>query len=88
MSSYGAVTITDTPTRIVPGNNAFRPVLLEIIGSTTVYVGDNNIVTVDDGLPIIKRQSANEIRLLPGQELWGVCASSQTENIRYFTHTD
>ena len=88
MSSYGSVTITDTATKIIDGNNIFRPVLLEITGSHTVYVGDNSSVTTANGLPIIKHQSANEIRLLPGQELWGICSTSQTEDIRYFTHTD
>lgn len=88
MANYGSVTVTDVATKILDENNVYRPVFLQIIGNQTVYLGDNNSVTTANGFPIVKHTDVTEGQLAPGQALWGICASGQTEDIRYFSHVD
>ena len=88
MANYGNVTVTDVATKILDVNDVYRPVFLQIIGNQTVYLGDNDSVTTANGFPVVKHTDAIQGQLAPGQALWGICASGQTENIRYFSHVD
>jgi len=88
MANYGSVTVTDVATKILDENDVYRPVFLQIIGNQTVYLGDNDSVTTATGFPIVKHTDVTEGQLAPGQALWGICASGQTEDIRYFSHVD
>ena len=88
MASYGSVTVTDVATKILDANNVYRPVFLQIIGNHTVYVGDNNQVTTATGMPVAKHADVITGQLAPGQELWGICTSGNSEDVRYFTHVD
>ena len=88
MASYGTVTVTDVATKILDANNVYRPVFMQIIGNTTVYIGDDDNVTTATGLPVVKHSDVLTGQLGPGQELWGICASGASEDVRFFTHVD
>ena len=87
-ASFGAVTITDEATKILDANDVYRPVFIQIMGNQTVFIGDTSAVTTATGFPVVKHTNAITGQLGPGQELWGICASGQTEDLRYFTHVD
>lgn len=87
-ASFGNVLVTDVATKILDANDVYRPVFIQIIGNTTVYLGDKNTVTDSTGLPVVKHTNVLTGQLAPGQELWGICASGASENVRYFTHVD
>jgi hypothetical protein len=87
-ASFGSKTITDTATKILDANDVYRPVFIQIMGNHTVYLGDTSDVATSTGFPVVKHADAITGQLAPGQELWGICASGQTEDLRYFTHVD
>jgi len=87
MSNYFAHTVTDTASRVLVGDNLNREVFMQIIGNTTVYLGDDENVTTANGFPIEKHTSPIRGVLAPGQELWAVVASG-TESLRIFTTID
>lgn len=77
-------TVTDTASQIIGSDPTFRPVWLQIDGNVTIYVGDST-VTTGNGFPIAKHAAPIQGNLAPGQSLWAVCASGQTETVRIFT---
>lgn len=79
-----AVIVSAVPTLICSADPAHRPVWLQIIGNNTVYVGDATVSTAN-GFPIVKHAAPIQGSLGPGQALYGVCASGQTEEVRVFT---
>lgn len=87
MANYGAVTVADTATKILDADSINREVFIQIIGNTTVYLGDNDSVTSTNGFPIVKHTAPIRGLLGPGQELWAIVVSG-TESLRYFTTVD
>lgn len=83
-SPQRAVTVTDTATLLASADPTNRPVWLQIIGNNTVYVGDSTVTTAN-GFPIAKHAAPIQGSLAPGQALYGICASGQTEEVRIFT---
>jgi hypothetical protein len=83
-SPQRAVTVTDEATLLASADPANRPVWLQIIGNNTVYVGDSTVTTAN-GFPIVKHAAPIQGALGPGQALYGICASGQTEEVRIFT---
>lgn len=83
-SPQRAVTVGSTATLLASADPSNRPVWLQIIGNNTVYVGDST-VTTDNGFPIVKHAAPIQGSLGPGQALYGICASGQTEEVRIFT---
>lgn len=88
MSSNFAVTITDQPTLILAADSIFRDVLLQIVGNKTVYLGDTTDVTTANGFPIAKHAAPIEFHATPGEPLYGICATAETEEIRCFAQRD
>jgi len=88
MANYGSVAITDVATKILDANDVYRPVWINTVANNTVFIGDTSAVTTSTGLPILKNNVPFRGQLAPNQELWGICASGQTEDIRYFSHVD
>ena len=88
MASFGNVLVTDTATLILAANDVYRPVWINTVANTTVYIGDKNTVTTGTGLPIVKNNVPLYGQLVAGQELWGICAGGASENVRFFTHVD
>jgi len=87
MANYFAHTVTDTATKVLDADNLNREVFLQIVGNTTVYLGDNDAVTDANGFPIVKHTAPIRGLLGAGQELWAIVASG-TESLRIFTTVD
>jgi len=87
MANYFAHTATTTATKVLDADNLNREVFLQIIGNTTVYLGDNDQVTTANGFPIVKHSAPIRGLLGAGQELW-VIVESGTESLRIFTTVD
>lgn len=87
MANYFAHTATTTATKVLDADNINREVFLQIIGNTTVYLGDNDAVTNANGFPIVKHSAPIRGLLGAGQELW-VIVESGTESLRIFTTVD
>lgn len=83
MKAY-KVTVTDQVTQLVPRDNIFRGVWVQIDGNNTVYIGGED-VTAAQGFPIVKHSAPIAGQLGAGDGLWGVCATGVTETIRIIT---
>jgi hypothetical protein len=83
-SPQRAVTVTDAATLLASADPTNRPVWLQIIGNSTVYIGDAAVTTVN-GFPIAKHGAPLQGVLASGQALYGICAENQTEEVRIFT---
>jgi hypothetical protein len=83
-SPQRAVNVTATATLLASADPTNRPVWLQIIGNSTVYLGDAS-VTSANGFPIEKHAAPIQGVLAPGQALYGICAAGQTEQVRIFT---
>ncbi len=83
-SPQRAVTVTSTATLLVSADPTNRPVWLQITGNNTVYLGDSTVTTAN-GFPVAKHAAPVQGQLGPGQALYGITASGQTEEIRIFT---
>ena len=79
-----AVTVTDEATLLVSADPSNRPVWLQIMGNTTVYIGDATVTTAN-GFPIAKHAAPIQGSLGPGQALYGICTTGATEEVRIFT---
>lgn len=50
-------------------------------GGDTLYVGGSD-VTSSDGIPIAAGTTMNVTELLPGEDIYGICASAETATAR------
>jgi len=87
MANYFSHTVTDEATKVLDSDDLNREVFLQIIGNSTVYLGDNDSVTTTNGFPVVKHTNAIRGVLGSGQELWAIVASG-TEDLRVFTSVD
>lgn len=87
MANYFATTVTTTATKVLDASDIHRDVFMQIIGNETVYLGDDNLVTTSNGLPIQKNAEPIHKVLVPGQELWAIVGTG-TESLRVFTIVD
>lgn len=83
-SPQRAVTVTETATLLASADPTNRPVWLQIIGNTTVYLGDATVTTAN-GFPVAKHAAPIQGALGPGQALYGITAPGTTEEVRIFT---
>lgn len=83
-SPQRAVTVTDEATLLASADPTNRPVWLQIIGNKTVYIGDASVTTTN-GFPIVKHGAPIQGTLGPGQALYGICATGETDEVRIFT---
>lgn len=83
MKAY-KVTVTDAITLLVPRDNIYRGMWVQIEGNNTIYIGGEN-VSAAQGFPIAKHAAPIQGELGVGDGLWGICASGQTETIRIIT---
>ena len=87
MANYFAHTATTSATKVLDADSINREVFLQIIGNSTVYLGDNDSVTTSNGFPVVKHTNAIRGLLGAGQELWCIVGSG-TESLRIFTTVD
>lgn len=83
-SPQRAVTVTDEATLLASADPTNRPVWIQIIGNTTVYLGDSTVTTAN-GFPIAKHAAPIQGSLGPGQALYGICGDGLSEEVRIFT---
>lgn len=50
--SYGAVTVTTSATEVVPSNAKRHSLIIANNGDSTIYLGPDSSVTVDNGIPL------------------------------------
>jgi len=87
MANYFAHEATGTASKVLDADNINREVFMQIIGNTTVYLGDDDQVTTANGFPIVKHTAPIRGLLGAGQELWCITGGS-TESLRVFTTVD
>jgi|DEB0MinimDraft_6_1074348.scaffolds.fasta_scaffold88766_2 hypothetical protein len=87
MANYFAHTATTSPTKVLDADSINREVFMQIIGNTTVYLGDNDQVTISNGFPIAKHEAPIRGLLGASQELWCIVEMG-TESVRLFTTVD
>jgi hypothetical protein len=83
-SPQRAVTVTSTATRLIQKDPTNRPIWLHVNSNETVYIGDET-VTIANGFPIVKHGSPLAGSLGPGADLWAICESGKSADVRIFT---
>ena len=78
-----SITVTTTPTLIVPADDTFRTVYLHVVGNGTVYLG-NGSVSSTNGMATQKNVTPIAITIPQKETLYAVVATS-TEDIRVLT---
>jgi len=74
------VAVTDTPQLVVEVDDVPRPVWVQILGNTTVYLGASDVSSTT-GFPIVKHSAPIEGGLPPSESLYCVTASGETETL-------
>ena len=87
MANYFAHTGTTSATKVLDADSINREVFMQIIGNTTVYLGDDDQVTISNGFPIAKHEAPIRGLLGANQELWCIVETG-TESLRLFTTVD
>jgi hypothetical protein len=72
--------VTDTRTKIASSAVGHRTVHVAPVGNTSVYLG-NATVTSTTGYILTKAAGQHDIILSPGDELYVICATGQTETV-------
>lgn len=80
MKAY-AVTVTDELTLLVAADDINRPVYMQIVGNSTVYIGGAD-VSVAQGFPVVKHTAPLQGGLPPKTALYGICAEGASEEVR------
>jgi hypothetical protein len=79
------VTVGTTPTLIVSADDQNRTIYLQIVGNSTIYVGDSSVATTT-GLPLEKHSAPVGIFLPIKQTLYAiVTAEVGTADLRIMT---
>lgn len=78
------VLVGDTAVQLVPKDDLYRTVYLQIEANRTVYIGPAS-VTSDTGFPVVKHSAPTEVVLWAGDDLWAVCATGETDYVRVLT---
>ncbi len=73
--------VTDTAVKIHEQTVGHRTVHVAPVGNTTVYLGGSTAVTSSTGYSLQKAAGQHDVYLGPGDALWAVCASGQTETL-------
>ena len=73
--------VTDAPVKIAASPVGVRVVHIAPIGNTTVYLGGTNAVTSSTGYGLNKSLGEHDVNLGPGDEIWAVCSTGQTETV-------
>lgn len=74
------VAVTDTPQLVVEVDDVPRPVWVQILGNSTVYLGASDVSSTT-GFPIAKHSAPLGGAIPPGESLYCVTASGETETL-------
>lgn len=89
MSSYGAVTVTTSPSLIIAGNCDRKEI--QIVNNETdkvIYIGMNSNVTVNNGIPFYENQARGHYRGFGCWlgDIWGIVEDGEAD-VRYWETT-
>jgi hypothetical protein len=73
--------LTDTRTKIVNAHQGAQWIYLHVEGNNEIYLGGAD-VTSSNGLHTVKHTTPIAFFLPPNNELWAVCASGETADVR------
>ena len=74
-------TVTATRSKIVNAHPGAQWVYLHVEGNNEIYLGGNN-VTAANGLHTVKHTAPISFFLPPNNELWAVCDTNETADVR------
>ena len=84
--AYGQISVGNTPTLIVSANSKRLSLIIEVVGSETVYIGQDSNVTTSSGIQMpqkaILTEDSGGMRMYCG-DIYGITASS-TSDVRYW----
>jgi hypothetical protein len=84
--AFNTITITTTATKIVSANPNRQSLILANVGTGTVYLGPDDTVTKDNGVPLLQDGTFTEddggSRMFMG-DVWGIVEAS-TSDLRYW----
>lgn len=78
-----AITVTTSPTLLVPADDTHRTIYLHIEGNAIVFIGNQN-VTTSTGVSTEKHTAPIELIIPSKQTLYGI-VSSGTADVRVLT---
>lgn len=76
-----AFSLTDTRQKLVSAHTGAQYVYLHVEGNNEIYLGGAD-VTSSNGLHTVKHTAPLTFFLPAGNELWAVCASGETADVR------
>ncbi len=82
-STPAAIVIGDTATLIVAIQSRRIGILMANAGQSTVYVGSDNTVTVNNGIPILANGNLSDIESYDAW--WGIVAAGNQGDLRVVT---
>ena len=68
------VTVTTSPTLVVPAWIGWREIMLHVIGNGTIYLGASN-VTTSTGFYVDKAAGVMRIQLPPNETIYGIVST-------------
>lgn len=74
------LSVTSTPQLVVEVDDVPRPVWVQTLGNTTVYLGGANVSSTT-GFPIVKHTAPSQGMIPPGESLYCVTADGETETL-------
>lgn len=81
MITSAQYSVASTAVKIASSPVGHRAVHIAPVGNTTVYLGGSNQVTSANGYGLNKSLGEHDVIIGPGDELWAICASEQTETV-------
>ena len=74
------LSVTSTPQLVAAVDDLTRPVWMQILGNTTVYLGGADVSSTT-GFPIVKHSAPSQGFIPGGESLYCVTADGETETL-------
>ncbi len=81
MITSAQYSVASTAVKIASSPVGHRTVHIAPVGNITVYISGSDQVTSANGYGLNKSLGEHDVIIGPGDELWAICASGQTETV-------